>query len=74
MCLEFFTISLTLGETVTAAGFGTFTFVRVSTYGLQNLCVSVYKTNIDCSFIRGMVENYFTLCKIQPWPTILRAR
>ena len=30
----------------------------------------VYKTNIDCSFIRGMVENYCTLSKIQPWPTI----
>ena len=30
----------------------------------------VYKTNIDCSFIRGMVENYCTLGKIQPWPTI----
>ena len=30
----------------------------------------VYKTNIDCSFIRGMVENYCTLCKIQPLPTI----
>ena len=32
----------------------------------------VYKTNIDCSFIRGMVENYFTLGKTQPptqpWP------
>ena len=30
----------------------------------------VYKTNIDCSFIRGMVENYCTLGKTQPWPTI----
>ena len=30
----------------------------------------VYKTNIGCSFIRGMVENYCTLGKIQPWPTI----
>ena len=30
----------------------------------------VYKTNIDCSFIRGMVENYCTLGKIQPWPTV----
>ena len=30
----------------------------------------VYKTNIDCSFIWGMVENYFTLGKTQPWPTI----
>ena len=29
-----------------------------------------YKTNIDCSFIRGMVENYCTLGKIQSWPTI----
>ena len=25
----------------------------------------VYKTNIDCSFIRGMVENYCTLGEIQ---------
>ena len=30
----------------------------------------VYKTNIDCSFIRGMVENYCILGKIQPLPTI----
>ena len=30
----------------------------------------VYKTNIDCSLIRGMVENYCTLGKPQPWPTI----
>ena len=30
----------------------------------------VYKTNIDCSFIRGMVENFCTLGKIQPCPTI----
>ena len=30
----------------------------------------VYKTNIDCSVIRGMVENYCTLGKTQPWPTI----
>ena len=30
----------------------------------------VYKTNIDCSFIRGMVENYCTRGKIQPLPTI----
>ena len=30
----------------------------------------LYKTNIDCFFIRGMVENYCTLGKTQPWPTI----
>ena len=30
----------------------------------------LYKTNIDCSFIRGMVENYCTLGKTQPWPII----
>ena len=30
----------------------------------------VYKTNIDCSFIRGMVEYYCTLGKIQTFPTI----
>ena len=30
----------------------------------------VYKTNIACAFIRGLVENYNTLGKIQPWPTI----
>ena len=33
----------------------------------------VYKTNIDCFFIRRMVENYCPLGKIQPWLTILRA-
>ena len=30
----------------------------------------VNKTNIDCSFIQEMVENYCTHCKIQPWSTI----
>ena len=35
----------------------------------KNSINGVYKTNIDCSFIRGMVENYCTLGKIQPWPT-----
>ena len=30
----------------------------------------VYKTNIDCSLIWGMVENYCTLSKIQPLPAI----
>ena len=30
----------------------------------------VYKTNIDSSFVRGMVENYCALGKIQPWPPI----
>ena len=30
----------------------------------------MYKTNIDCSFIRWMVENYCTLGKIQPLPTM----
>ena len=30
----------------------------------------VYKTYIDCYFIQGMVENYCTLGKIHPWPTI----
>ena len=30
----------------------------------------MYKTNTDRFFIRGMVENYCTLGKIQPWPTI----
>ena len=61
-----FTISLSLKEAVTSAEFGTFT-VR---YGLKQSMNVVYKTNIDCSFIRGMVENYCTLGKIQPWPTI----
>ena len=36
----------------------------------KNSMNGVYKTNIDCTFIRGMVENYCTLGKIQPWPTI----
>ena len=30
----------------------------------------VYKTNIDCSFIQGMVEKYCTPGKIQPSPII----
>ena len=30
----------------------------------------VYKTDIDYSFIRGMIEIYSTSGKIQPWPTI----
>ena len=69
-----YTISLTLEEVVTScqiwnliAYFPDFT-VR---YGLKNLYEwDVYKTNIDCSFIQGMVENYCTLSEIQPWPTI----
>ena len=32
--------------------------------------MGVYKTNIDYSFIWEVVENYCTLGKIQPWPTI----
>ena len=32
--------------------------------------IGVYKTNIDCYFIREIVENYCTLGKIQPCPTI----
>ena len=39
-------------------------------YGLKKCVNGVYKTNTDCSFIRGMVKNYCTLGKIQPWPTI----
>ena len=39
-------------------------------YRLKKSMNGVYKTNIDCSFIRGMVENYCTLGKIQPRPTI----
>ena len=60
------TISPALKEAVTAAEFGTFA-VR---YRLKKSMNCVYKTNIDCSFIREMVENYCTLGKIQPWPTI----
>ena len=30
----------------------------------------VYKTNIDCSFIREKVENYCTLGETQPWPIL----
>ena len=30
----------------------------------------VYKTNIDCPFIRGALENYCPLGESQPWPTI----
>ena len=30
----------------------------------------MHKSNFDCSFIWGMVENYGTLCNILPWPTI----
>ena len=57
-----FTISQTLGEAVTAAEFG---ILRVGTdYKTMN---GVNKTNIDCSFTRGMVENYSTLGKIQPF-------
>ena len=65
-CVLVFTISLTLEEAVTAAEFGRF-YGSVRTKKSMN---RVYKTNIDCSVIRGMVENYCTLGKIQPWPTI----
>ena len=36
----------------------------------KNLWMVCIKANIDYSFIRGMVENYCTLGKIQSWPTI----
>ena len=39
-------------------------------YRLKQSMNGVHKTNIDCSFIWGMVENYCTLGKTQPWPTI----
>ena len=39
-------------------------------YGLKKSMNGVYKTNVDCSVIQGMVENYCTLSKIQTWPTI----
>ena len=61
-CVLVFSISLTL-EAVTAVEFET----RYRFYDLVRTKKSmngVYKTNIDCSFIRGMVENY------QCWPTI----
>ena len=42
----------------------------VRTKKSMSMMNGVYKTNIDCSFIPGMVENYCTLGKTQPWPTI----
>ena len=39
-------------------------------YALKKSMNVVYKTSIDCSIIRGKVENYFNLGKTQPWPTI----
>ena len=72
-CVLVFTISLTLEEAVTELPnleldslFSRF-YDSVRTKKSMN---GVYKTNIDCSFIRGMVENYCTLGKIQPLPTI----
>ena len=38
--------------------------------GTKKSMNGVYKTIIDCSSIWGMVENYCTLGKIQPWPII----
>ena len=43
-------------------------------YRLKKSINVVYKTNIDCSFIRGMVENYCALGNIQPWPTSVNSR
>ena len=73
-CVLVFTISLTLEDAVTTAEFGNsiayFPDFTVR-YGLKIYEYNgVYRTNIDCSFIRGMVENYCTLGKIQPLPTI----
>ena len=72
-CVLVFTISLTLRRSChscriwnSIAYFPDFT-IR---YGLKKSMNGVYKTNIDCSSIRGMVENYCTLGKIQPLPTI----
>ena len=66
--------SQSLEEAVTAAEFGTrqpsFQILRFGTD--EKSMNGVYKTDIDCSFIRGMVENYCTLGKIQHLPTIHR--
>ena len=55
LCVLFFTISLPLEEAATAAEFGNsiayFPDFTVR-YGLQNLWIGVYKTNVDRSFIR----------------------
>ena len=58
MCVRFYYF-LTLGEAA-AADFETSTIW----YELQNYEWGV-KTNIDCSFIWGMLENCCTLGKIQ---------
>ena len=74
-CVLFFTISLTLEEAVTTAKFGTrkSTF-QILQFGTDKTSMNgVYKTNIDCSFIQGMLENHCTLGKIQLWPTFTSA-
>ena len=63
-CVLCFTISLTLEEAVTAAEFGTYFPDFTFRYRLKNLWMGCIKQ--VCSLIRGMVENYCTLSKIQP--------
>ena len=70
-----YTISLTLKGAVTAAKLLNLELDSLLSrfYGSAHTKKSmnwVCKTNIDCSFILGMVENYCTLDKIQPLPTI----
>ena len=57
MCVSF-TISLTLLQLPNLELLRFATAYKIYEWGV--------KTNIACSFIRGMVENYCTLSKIQP--------
>ena len=63
---------MALVDGVTAVEFGTWYTFQIFTvpYRLKKSMNGVYKTNIDCSFIRGMVENHYVLGKIQHLPTI----
>ena len=70
MCVSFYYFPDSL-EAFTAAKFETrWPIFQILRFGPEKSMNGVYKTNIDCSFIRGMVENYCTLGKTQHWPTI----
>ena len=66
-CVLCFVTSLTLEDAFIAAEFRTRTidyFPDFSAlYGLKKSMNGEYKTNVDCSFIWAMVENYCTLGK-----------
>ena len=67
LCVLSFIISLTLSKLSQLPNLELDSLLSGFDGSLRTLKIYkwVYKTNIDCSFIQGMVENYCTVGKIQ---------